>query len=129
MSVNGGVAPLVMLAPAALELAQNKEVHKTGTSLFKMAFAGPIAIVSIILLISALIAIGNGAYTMGTMIVFLLACAGFGSIYWLFSEPGQNVSQQQYPQQYQQQYRQQYQQPYQQQYRPSRGRSRSRGRR
>lgn len=116
------VAPaLVMLAPAALEVAQSKEVHKTGSNLFKMGIAGPIAIVSIILLISALIAIGNGAYTMGTFIVFLLACAGFYSIHWLFSEtPEYMPPQPQYMPQPQYAPQQQYYQP--------RGRSRSRSR-
>jgi len=126
MSVDGGVAPLLMLAPAALEAAKSKEVHRTGTSLFKMAFAGPIAIVSIILLISALIAIGNGAYTMGTMIVFLLACAGFYSIHWLFSEPPQYAPPQ--PQYAPQQYAPQPRYRPAPRHMPNRGRSRSRSR-
>jgi hypothetical protein len=126
MSVRGGFIPgppPVMIASAALDAAGNKQVYKTGSSLIKFGLAVPIATVSVILLIAALIAVGNGAYTIGTFITFLIGACGFAFIYWLFSgvdpadaPPPQQFQQQQFQQQpqFQQQQQPQFQQQYQQ---------------
>lgn len=99
-----------------------RETHNFGFGVVKTLVLIPFIIVSIILLIAALIAIGNGAYTMGTFITFLIGGAMLYGCYWVISGAGSIANehvephyapQQQYyqpsqqyypPQQYQQQY-------------------------
>lgn len=79
----------VAAIPAVTQAAQNKTVwqgvgtaHAEGMSLAKKLILAPIVIVCIILLIAVLIAIANGAYTMGTLVTFIIGAGGLYGVYW-----------------------------------------------
>lgn len=97
-------------------------IHAEGISFAKKLILAPVVIVCIILIIAVLIAIGNGAYTMGTLITFIIGAGGLYAVYW-FTLPDESLTtraheiedyqfkaEQRYKMM-QQQYQPQYQQP------------------
>lgn len=84
------ITPHGALIQTGLQAAQNKTVWQglgatqaEGLSLAKKVILIPVIIVCIILIIAALIAVGNGAYTIGTLITFSLGVGGLVAAYWV----------------------------------------------
>ena len=89
----------VALIPVALEAADKmtatadrrnvlRQGHNLGFGFFKTLLLMPVIIVGIIILFGSLIAVGNGAYTMGTFIAFLIGAAMVAGPIWLIRSAG-----------------------------------------